>query len=102
MVSEEYPSKQGVSFFSCNDHSFGVQHEDNEYKTNFKSSPHGFSKLVSSPATTSLGSDSYQGVKVFADEWELNSPSESKCSVYDHVLSEQITQQDGDGESDDD
>lgn len=102
MVSEEYPSKQGVSFFSCNDHSFGVQHEDNEYKTNFKSSPHGFSKLVSSPTTTSLGSDSYQGVKVFADDWELNSPSESKCSNYDHVLSEQVTQQDEVGESDDD
>ncbi|PNY04104.1 suppressor protein SRP40-like [Trifolium pratense] len=103
MLSEEYPSKQGVSYFPCNVQSFGIQDQDNEYKTNFKSSPHGFSKKVSSPETTSFGSNSYRGVKVFADDWELNSPSESKCSVHDHVHSEQIIQQDDDGgESDDD
>ncbi|XP_058735903.1 uncharacterized protein LOC131607978 isoform X2 [Vicia villosa] len=100
MVHEEHSSKQDVSFFPCNVQSF----ENNEYKTNFKSSPHEFSKRVSSPETISLRSSSYQGVKVFADDSELNSPSESKCSVRDQVLSEQITQQeeeDDDGESDD-
>jgi hypothetical protein len=91
-----------VSYFSCNVQSFGVQDQDNEYKTNFKSSPQGFSRKVSSPETTSLGSNSDRGVKVFADDWELNSPSESKCSVHDHVHSEQIIQQDDDVESDDD
>ncbi|GAU43362.1 hypothetical protein TSUD_82080 [Trifolium subterraneum] len=101
MMSEEYPSKQRVSYFSCNVQSFGIEDQDNEYKTNFKSS-HGFSKKVSSPETPSLGSNSYRGVKVFADDWELNSPSESKCSVHDHVHSEQIIQQDDDGESDGD
>lgn len=103
MVPEEYSSKQEESFFPCNVQSF----ENNEYKTNFKSSPHGFSKRVSSPETISLGSSSYQGVKVFADDSELNSPSESKCSVRDQVFSEQITRQEEeeeeeDGESDDD
>ncbi|CAI8617332.1 unnamed protein product [Vicia faba] len=99
IVPEEYPSKQEVSFFPCNVQSF----ENNECKPNFKSSPHGFSKRVSSPETISLGSCSYQGVKVFADDSEFNSPSESKCSFHDQVLSEQIIQQDDDdGESDDD
>ncbi|MCI16023.1 hypothetical protein A2U01_0037163, partial [Trifolium medium] len=102
MLSEEYPSKQGVSYFPSNVQSFGIQDQDNEYKTNFKSSPHGFSKKVSSPETTSLGSNSYRGVKVFADDWELNSPSESKCSVHDHLHSEQIIQEDDDDYSDDD
>ncbi|CAK8578357.1 unnamed protein product [Lathyrus sativus] len=99
MVPEECPSKQDVSFFPCNVQSF----ENNEYKKNFKSSPHRFSKRVSSPETISLGSCSYQGVKVFADDSDLNSPSESKCSVHDHVLLEQIMQpEEDDGESDDD
>lgn len=100
MVPEQYPSKEEVSFFPCNNvHSF----ENNEYKTNIKSSAHGFSKRASSPETISLGSSSYQGVKVFPDDSEFNSPSESKCSIHDQVLSEQIMQQEeDDDESDDD
>ncbi|KAK7359444.1 hypothetical protein VNO77_01404 [Canavalia gladiata] len=106
--TEEHPSKQGVPLFPCRDQPFEIQHQDNEYKENFKSSHLGFSRRVSSPETISLESNSYQSIKVFTDDWELNSPfsvvsslcqePEAKFSVHDHVLSEQIIEGDDDEE----
>ncbi|KAK7399960.1 hypothetical protein VNO78_11158 [Psophocarpus tetragonolobus] len=108
--AEEYPSKHGVPLFACNVQSFEVQHQDNELKESFRSSHLGSSRRVSSPETVSLESNSYQSIKVFTDDWELNSPfsvasslyqePEAKFSVHDHVLSEQIIQ--GDDDDDDD
>lgn len=101
MLPEEYPSRQGVSIFPWNVQSFEIHYPDNDHKTNFKSSPMEFSKRASSPETISLGSNTYQGVKTFTDDCELNSPfSESKCSVHDYVPSEQLIQQDDDVDDD--
>ncbi|KAH1050475.1 hypothetical protein GLYMA_08G099600v4 [Glycine max] len=108
--AEEYPSKLGVPLFACKDQSFEIQHQDNEYKENFRSPHLGSSRRVSSPETISLESNSYQSTKVFTDDWELNSPfsvvsslyqePEAKFSVHDRVLSEQIIE--GDDNDDDD
>ncbi|TKY59833.1 Auxilin protein 1 [Spatholobus suberectus] len=115
--AEEHPSKHGVPLFACNGQSFEIQHQENEYKENFRSSHLGSSRRVSSPETISLESSSYQSIKVFTDDWELNSPfsvvsslfqePEAKFSVHDHVLSEQIIEgndddnKDGDDDDDD-
>ncbi|KHN46054.1 uncharacterized protein LOC114412785 [Glycine soja] len=109
--AEEYPSKLGVPLFACKDQSFEIQHQDNEYKENFRSPHLGSSRRVSSPETISLESNSYQSIKVFTDDWELNSPFSvvsslyqepgAKFSVHDRVLSEQIIEGDDDDDDDD-
>lgn len=91
-------------FSPCNGQSYEPQYQDNnEYKTNFKSSPLGFSKRVTSPETNSLESNSYQDIKVFTDDWELNSSFSvvSSHSIREHALSEQSIEQD-DYDDDDD
>ncbi|KAK7319105.1 hypothetical protein RJT34_03818 [Clitoria ternatea] len=110
--AEEHPSEHGVPFFACNAHSYEIQNQYNEYKENLKSSHLVFSRRVSSPETISLESTSYQSIKVFNDDWELNSPfsavsslcqePEAKFSVHDHVLSEQIIEGNSDDDNDDD
>nr|KYP37793.1 UBA domain-containing protein 7 [Cajanus cajan] len=104
----EHPIKQGGAFFPCNSQSFEIQYQDNEYKESFKSSHLGFSRRVSSPETISLESNSYQSMKVSADDWELSSPfsavsglcqePEAKSSVHDHMLPELVMEQDDDDE----
>ncbi|KHN38156.1 Auxilin-related protein 2 [Glycine soja] len=110
--AEEYTSKLGVPLFACKDQSFEIQHQDNEYKENFRSPHLGSSRRASSPETISLESNSYQSTKVFTDDWELNSPfsvvsslyqePEAKFSVHDRVLSDQIIEDDDDDDDDDD
>ncbi|XP_061338500.1 uncharacterized protein LOC133285297 [Gastrolobium bilobum] len=112
MMPEEHPSKHGVPLFPCNGQSFEIQYQDNEYKENSKSSHSGFSRRASSPETISVESNSYQSIRVFTDDWELNSPfsvvstlcqePEAKFSVHDHVLSEQNIEQDDDEDDNDD
>ncbi|KAL9314472.1 hypothetical protein ACSQ67_019924 [Phaseolus vulgaris] len=80
--------------------------EDNEYKESFKSPHLGFSRRVSSPETISLESNSYQSMKVSADDWELSSPfsavsglcqePEAKSSGRDYILPELVIEQDDD------
>ncbi|XP_020204503.1 uncharacterized protein LOC109789873 isoform X2 [Cajanus cajan] len=108
MMPGEHPIKQGGAFFPCNSQSFEIQYQDNEYKESFKSSHLGFSRRVSSPETISLESNSYQSMKVSADDWELSSPfsavsglcqePEAKSSVHDHMLPELVMEQDDDDE----
>ncbi|CAJ1935695.1 unnamed protein product [Sphenostylis stenocarpa] len=112
-AAEEHPSKHGVPLFACNSQLFEFQHQDdNEFK-NFRSSPFGSSRRVSSPETVSFDSNSYQSIKVFTDDWELNSPfsvvssslnhePEAKIFVHEHVLSEQIIEGDEDEDEDED
>ncbi|WVZ24002.1 hypothetical protein V8G54_002546 [Vigna mungo] len=111
--AEEYSSKHGMPLFACNDQLFEFHHQDNnEFKKNFRSSPLGSSRRVSSPETVSFESNSYQNIKVLTDDWELNSPfsvvssslyqePETKFSVHEHVFSEQIIEGD-DYEDEDD
>ncbi|KAK7368489.1 hypothetical protein VNO80_10515 [Phaseolus coccineus] len=114
--AEEHSSKHGVPLFACNGRQlFEFQHQDNnkEFKENFRSSsPLGSSRRVSSPETVSFESNSYQSVKVFTDDWELNSPfsvvssslyqePEARFSVREHVFSEQIVEGDDDEDEDD-
>ncbi|XP_014522788.1 uncharacterized protein LOC106779230 isoform X1 [Vigna radiata var. radiata] len=111
--AEEYSSKHGVPLFAFNDQLFEFHHQDNnEFKKNFRSSPLGSSRRVSSPETVSFESNSYQNIKVLTDDWELNSPfsvvssslyqePETKVSVHEHVFSEQIIEGD-DYEDEDD
>ncbi|TKY73028.1 Auxilin-related protein 2 [Spatholobus suberectus] len=106
MMPGEHPIKQGGSLFPCNSQLFEIQCQDSEYKESFKSSHLGFSRRVSSPETISLESNSYQSMKVSADDWELSSPfsavsglcqePEAKSSVYDHMLPELVIEQDDD------
>ncbi|OIW15135.1 hypothetical protein TanjilG_14134 [Lupinus angustifolius] len=106
MMLEEHPIKQERPFFPFNNQSFEVQYQDNEYKENLKSSHLGFSKRVSSPETVSLESKSCQSIKMFTDDWELNSPfsavsslcqePDAKSSVHDHVLPELVIDEDDD------
>ncbi|KAJ1440055.1 DnaJ domain containing protein [Sesbania bispinosa] len=108
VVPEEHSINQGGSHFTCNGELFEIQCQENEYKENFKSCHLGFSKRVSSPETISLESNSYQSIKVSADDWELSSPfsavsgplqePEAKSSVHDHVLPELVIEQDDDDE----
>jgi len=113
--AEEHSSKHGVPLFACNGRQlFEFQHQDNnkEFKENFRSSPLGSSRRVSSPETVSFESNSYQSVKVFTDDWELNSPfsaassslyqePEARFSVREHVFSEQIVEGNDDEDEDD-
>ncbi|KAK7411689.1 hypothetical protein VNO78_03126 [Psophocarpus tetragonolobus] len=106
MMPGEHPIKQGGPLFQCNGQSFEIQCQDNEYKESFKSSHLGFSRRVSSPETISLESNSYQSLKVSADDWELSSPfsavsglcqePEAKSSVHDYILPELVIEQDDD------
>lgn len=108
MMSGEYPNKQGGTLFPCNSQSFEIHCQENEYKESFKNSHWGFSRRVSSPETISLESNSYQSMKVSADDWELSSPfsavsglcqePEAKSSVHDHMLPELIIEPDDDDE----
>ncbi|XP_068469495.1 uncharacterized protein [Phaseolus vulgaris] len=114
--AEEHSSKHGVPLFACNGRQlFEFQHQDNnkEFKENFRSSPLGSSRRVSSPETVSFESNSYQSVKVFTDDWELNSPfsaassslyqePEARFSVREHVFSEQIVEGNDDEDEDED
>ncbi|KAL2971298.1 hypothetical protein AAZX31_15G187100 [Glycine max] len=106
MMPGEHPIKQGGPLFPCNSQSFEIQFQDNEYKESFKSSHLGFSRRVSSPETISLESNSYQSMKVSADDWEISSPfsavsglcqePEAKSSVHDHLFPELVIEQDDD------
>ncbi|RDX86003.1 Auxilin-related protein 2, partial [Mucuna pruriens] len=106
MMPGEHPVKQGGALFSCNNQSFEIHYQENEYKENFKSSHFGFSRRVSSPETISLESNSYQSMKASADDWELSSPfsavsglcqePEAKSLVHDHMLPELVIEQDDD------
>jgi len=110
--AEEHSSKHGVPLFACNDQLFEFQHQDNnEFKDNFRSSPLGSSRRVSSPETVSFESNSYQNIRVLTDDWELNSPfsvvssslcqePDTKFSVHEHVFSEQIIGDDYEDEDD--
>ena len=112
MMPEEHPKKQGVPTFPFNGQSVEFQFQDNEYKEIFKSSNLGSSRRVTSPETISFESSSYQSIKGFTDDWELNSPMsvvsslcqepEAKYSVHGHVLPKQIIEQDNDDNDDDD
>ncbi|KAK7304090.1 hypothetical protein RJT34_15127 [Clitoria ternatea] len=106
IMPEEHPIKQGRPLFPCNSQSFEIQFQDNEYEENFKSSHLGFPRRVSSPETVSLESNSYQSMKVSADDWELSSSvsavsglfqePEAKSSVHDHILPELVVELDHD------
>ncbi|XP_047182621.1 uncharacterized protein LOC124848842 isoform X2 [Vigna umbellata] len=106
MMPEEHPIKQGGPLFLFNNHSSEVHCQDNEYKETFKSPRFGFSRRVSSPETISLESNSYQSMKVSAEDWELSSPfsavsglcqePEAKSSVHDYILPEFVIEQDDD------
>ncbi|KAG4990987.1 hypothetical protein JHK87_024444 [Glycine soja] len=108
MMPGEHPIKQGGPFYPCNSQSFENQFQDNEYKESFKSSHLGFSRRVSSPETISLESNSYQSMKISADDWELSSPfsavsglcqePEAKSSVHDHLFPELVIEQDDDND----
>ncbi|XP_020229834.1 histone-lysine N-methyltransferase SETD1B isoform X2 [Cajanus cajan] len=102
--AEEHPSKHGVPLFAYNN----GQTFENEYKENMRSSYLGSSRRVSSPETASLESNSYQSIKVFTDDWDLNSvvssiyqEPQAKLSVHDHVLSQQNVDFDDDDDDDD-
>jgi len=106
MMPGEHPIKQGGPLFPFNNQSFEIHCQDNEYKESFKSPHLGFSRRVSSPETISLESNSYQSMKVSADDWELSSPfsavsglcqePEAKSSGRDYILPELVIEQDDD------
>ncbi|KAL1366589.1 uncharacterized protein LOC107632039 isoform X1 [Arachis ipaensis] len=106
MMPEEYPDNHGVPTSPCDSQSVEFQFPDNEFKEIFKSSNLGSSRRVTSPETISFEYDSYQSVKGFTDDWELNSPisvvsslrqeSEAKYSVHDGVLKQQTIEDDDD------
>ncbi|MED6107920.1 hypothetical protein PIB30_018568 [Stylosanthes scabra] len=113
VMREEYPDNHGVPTSPCDSHSLEFQFPENEFKEIFKSPKLGSSRRVTtSPETISYEYGSYQSVKGFADDWELNSPisvvsslcqePEAKYSVHDCVLKEQITVEDDDDEEDED